>query len=258
VLSVPEGAEPYPELMNRCAIAEIVAAQVDAVVVKGDLTSHGTMDEYDTFRAFYEPALGDRLTVVRGNHESYHELEVAAAPCQLVEVTGLQVAVIDTSLPRKASGGVTQEQVDWLGDVASSADVPTMVLGHHHAWDPGSDARPDNYFGIHPDSSELLVDVVARHPRLVGYAAGHTHRNRVRRFEASGDVPWIEVASVKDFPGAWAEYRVFEGGVLQVMHRISDPEALAWTDQTRAMYDGAYTWYAFGELDDRCLVVAQW
>ena len=61
--------------------------------------------------------------------------------------------------------------------------------------------RPDDYFGIHPDDSERLVDVVARHPAIVGYFAGHTHRNRVRRFAATGDRPWVEVACVKDFPG---------------------------------------------------------
>ena len=31
---------------------------------------------------------------------------------------------------------------------------------------------------------------------------------------------------MKDYPGAWAEYRVFEGGILQVHRRISTPEAL--------------------------------
>ena len=52
----------------------------DAVVVKGDLTSGGTQDEYDRFLEFYGPAFGDRLLHVRGNHESYHRLPVAAWP----------------------------------------------------------------------------------------------------------------------------------------------------------------------------------
>jgi hypothetical protein len=78
----------------------------------------------------------------------------------------------------------------------------------------------------------------------------------VRRFAATGDVAWVEVACVKDYPGAWAEYRVHEGGVVQVEHRISTPEALAWTEQTRHMYAGLYRDYAFGALADRCFVVA--
>ena len=99
------------------------------------------------------------------------------------------------------------------------------------------------------------MEVVARRPAIRGYFAGHTHRNRVRRFAAAGDVPWVEVASVKDYPGAWAEYRVHEGGVLQLHHRISTPEALAWTEQTRHMYAGFYGAYAFGSLADRCFAI---
>jgi hypothetical protein len=77
----------------------------------------------------------------------------------------------------------------------------------------------------------------------------------VRRFPATGDVPWAEVACVKDFPGAWAEYRVFEGGILQVVRRISAPEALAWSEKTRDMYGGLYETYAFGNLDERCFAI---
>ena len=127
---------------------------------------------------------------------------------------------------------MSTDTIAWLDQVAADADRPVMVFGHHHPWDPGSTERPEAYFGINPDDSERLVEVVARRPRIVGYFAGHTHRNRVRRFAATGDVPWVEVACVKDFPGAWAEYRVFEGGILQVFRRISAPEALAWSEKT--------------------------
>ena len=130
-----------------------------------------------------------------------------------------------------------------------------LVFGHHHVWSPESNKRHETYFGINPDDSERLVDVFARRPALVGYFAGHTHRNRVRRFAATGDVPWVEVACVKDFPGRWAEYRVFEGGILQVHRRISSPEALEWTERTRAMFGGLYPLYAFGALDDRCFAI---
>jgi hypothetical protein len=60
---------------------------------------------------------------------------------------------------------------------------------------------------------------------------------------------------VKDYPGTWAEYRVFEGGVLQIHRRISTPEALAWSEQTREMYAGTYAGYALGSLADRCFVL---
>ena len=91
---------------------------------------------------------------------------------------------------------------------------------------------------------------------LVGYFAGHTHRNRVRRFAATGEVPWVEVASVKDFPGSWAEYRVFDGGILQIHRRISSPAALDWSERTRALFGGLYPSYAFGRLEDRCFPIS--
>lgn len=249
------GEDPYPEVMNRAAVADMLAVEPDAVVVKGDLTSMGTREEYEDFLATYEPAFGDRLVHVRGNHDAYHGETFAAQPYQAVHLPGVTLAVIDTSVPGRASGAVPAETLEWLDQLAAEADRPVMVFGHHHAWNPDSSTRPETYFGIDPDDSERLVEVVARRPRIVGYFAGHTHRNRVRRFSATRDVPWVEVACVKDFPGAWAEYRVHEGGILQVFRRISAPEALAWTEKTRDLYGGLYESYAFGELGDRCFLI---
>ena len=164
--------------------------------------------------------------------------------------------MIDTSIPERASGGVAGSTLAWLHDLAETSDLPILVFGHHHVWSPESSNRPENYFGINPDDSERLVELVAARPLIRGYFAGHTHRNRVRRFGLTHDVPWVEVACVKDFPGTWAEYRVYEGGVLQIHRRISTPEALAWTEQTRHMYAGDYFGYAFGELTDRCFAIS--
>src|SRR5262245_11821819 len=47
VLSVDPGQPPYPLLMNQAAVAEIEALSPDAVVVKGDLTSAGSLDQYE-------------------------------------------------------------------------------------------------------------------------------------------------------------------------------------------------------------------
>ena len=249
------GDDPYPEVMNRGAIAEISALNPDAVVVKGDLTSNGTIEEYDAFRAAYEPAFGDRLVHVRGNHDGYHGGTYAAIATQRVDLPGVTLAVLDTTTPRATPGRVTHDQLEWLDDLAGSADRPVLLFGHHHVWSPDSAQRPEGYFGILPDDSERLVEVVARHPGILGYFAGHTHRNRVRHIRATGDRPWVEVACVKDYPGTWAEYRVFEGGVLQIHRRISTPKALAWTEQTRHMFEDTYGPYALGSLDDRCFVM---
>ncbi len=249
------GEAPYPEVMNRAAVAEMVALDPDAVVVKGDLTANGTSEEYAAFRAVYEPAFGSKLTVLRGNHESYNRALFAKETMQEVFLPGVILAVLDTSIDGVVAGTVTADQLDWIDELGARADRPVLLFGHHHLGDRNSEEKADRTFGIDVDASDALLEVVARRPRIRGYFAGHTHRNRVRRFAPTGDVPWVEVACVKDYPGAWAQYQVHEGGIVQVLHRISSPEALAWTEQTRHMYGGLYRDYAFGHLQDRCFVI---
>jgi predicted phosphodiesterase len=244
--------------MNRSAIAEIAAVDAAAVVVKGDLTMDGADAEFAVFEDFYRPAFGDRLHVIRGNHDAYHGQDAYAGD-HLVDLPGLRLVLLDTVIPTHTSGQVTTEQLEWLDTVAAESDRPVVVLGHHQNWVPGCASRPEDYFGINPDDSERLIEVFARRSRLVAYAAGHTHRNRVRRVPATGDVPYIEVGCVKDFPGSWAEYRVYESAVMQVHHRISSPEALQWSERCRHLYQDFgvdYESYALGGLEDRCFTIS--
>jgi hypothetical protein len=105
-------------------------------------------------------------------------------------------------------------------------------------------------------SVERLTEVVCRRTAIVGYFAGHTHRNKRRRLAGTGPFPWVEVGCAKDFPGSWAEYRVFEGGILQVHRRIhSNAAAVAWSERCRSLYAGMYPRYALGSIEDRCFEI---
>jgi predicted phosphodiesterase len=252
VFTAEPGEPPYPHVMNAGAIAEMAALDADAYVVKGDLTDRGTEAEYEQFVEAYSQ-LGARMYHVRGNHDAMHTEQIAPGHFA-VELDGVTLAVLDTVRPTTDRGLVTPEQLAWLDELAGAASGPVLVFGHHHPWDPESHDRNETYFGINPDDSEALCDVIARHESIVGYFAGHTHRNRVRHFPRARNVPIVEVACVKDYPGAWAEYRVYEGGYVQLARRISTPDALAWTEKTRAMFAGLYRDYALGTLADRCFV----
>jgi predicted phosphodiesterase len=249
VLQSAPGEPPYPETMNRAAAAEIASCAPDAVVAKGDLTAHGTDEQLRAFLDCYAGAFGDRLWYVRGNHDVVHGETFIAPTTVEVALPGVTLAALDTSVTGSGAGALSADQLEWLDELAVRSDSPVLVFGHHHC-----DLGPPSA-GIHPSDSEKLVQLVARRPSIAGYFAGHTHRNRIQRFRASGDVPWVEVSATKDFPGAWAEYRVFEGGILQVLHRISAPAALAWSEHTRAMFGGLYPAYSFGQLDERCFPI---
>lgn len=256
------GDDPYPEVMNRAAVAEMEAIEPRAVIVKGDLSVDGLPEEWAAFERCYREPFGDRLHVVRGNHDAYRYQDAYAGD-QRIDLPGVTVALLDTVVPGSTTGNVTASQADWLDAVADEATQPVIVMGHHQQWiagtraDPTESKRSDDYFGIHPDGSDRLDGVCARRPSILAYAAGHTHRHRVRSMTESG-VASIEVGCTKDFPGTWAEYRVFDGGIMQIVHRLSSPEALAWSEPCRGLYadfDIDYGTYALGELSDRCFVL---
>jgi Icc protein len=255
VNSSPEGDKPYPEMMSHAAVTEIVGFDPAAVVIKGDLTASGLVGEYEAFLQCYLEAFGDRMLHVRGNHDAFTGRRFASEAFQERVLPGVILAVLDTVIEGRDSGQVRSEQLEWLDDLGARADRPVLVFAHHHPWNPGSSNRSQDYFGINPHDSERLVELIARRHAIAGYFAGHTHRNRVRHFAETDRVPYVEVACLKDFPGSWAEYRVFEGGVLQVHRRLSSPAALAWSEKCRGLYWGMYPSYALGRLEDRCFAI---
>jgi len=249
IFTVPAGVEPYPSMMSRLAVEEIAARNPAAVVVKGDLTADGRPEEYAAFLDCYGTAFGDRLTHVRGNHDCYRNQDYASEPVQVVQVPGALVVLLDTCRPGHTNGTLRADQLEQLDELGQRADRPVIVLGHHPIWDARYEPRSDDVFSLLPDPTDALLHVFERRRRLVTYAAGHTHRNHV--VEVAG-VPFVDVGALKDFPGAWCEYQIFDAGILQVVHRVAHPEGLRWAERTRAMYLGAYGEYAYGSLEERC------
>ncbi len=251
------GDDPYPEVMNGAAADEIAALNPDAVVVKGDLSVDGRPEEWAAFERCYRQPFGDRLHVVRGNHDSYHHQDRYAGDAW-IELAGVNIALLDTAIPGATTGTIRSEQIDWLDDLAAASTDPVIVMGHHQQWiGQDSGKRSDDYFGLHPDASDALDELAARRPAVLGYTAGHTHRHRVRTMRRSG-IPTVEIGCTKDFPGTWAEYRVYDGGVMQVVHRMSSPAALAWSESCRTLYADFgvdYESYALGTLAERCFTI---
>lgn len=248
------GEAPYPEIMNQAAAAEMAEIDPVAVIAKGDLSVDGRDEEWAAFESCYRDPFGERLHVVRGNHDSYrHQAEYSGD--SRIELPGVTVALLDTAIPGATTGRISAEQIQWLDDMAAGSNDPVFVMGHHQQWVVGpSGKRSDDYFGLHPDGSDELDALTVRRPSIVAYAAGHTHRHRVRPMTQSG-IPSIEIGCTKDFPGTWAEYRVYEGGITQIVHRMSSPEALTWSESCRGLYSDFgvdYETYALGSITDRC------
>ncbi|MGH3577269.1 MAG: metallophosphoesterase family protein, partial [Mycobacterium sp.] len=153
ILSVGPGEVPYPQMMNRCAVEEISDLAPDAVLAKGDLTTIGTREEYQTFLDCYRAGFGDRLHFVRGNHDAMSGLDFGLDAPRELELDGVRLAILDTVIPGRSNGQVSSDQLEWLDELGARSDRPVLVFGHHHVWDPSSHNRPLEYFGVNPDDS---------------------------------------------------------------------------------------------------------
>ncbi len=246
---------PYTKLMSKQAVEEISQINPAVVLAKGDLTSSASDSEFNEFMNLYKTAFQDRLYFTMGNHDAKLEANFSCESVQCIDISGLRILLIDTSIKERYNGQISNANLDAISDLSQQSKTPVLIFGHHNIWNPSSRVRPESYFGVNPTDSEKFVTLMADIDNIKGYFAGHTHRNRVRRFESTDDKPYVEVAALKDFPGSWAEYRVYEGGVLQIHRRLSSEACLSWSDRCRNLYGGRYAQYSFGEIEDRCFRV---
>jgi Icc protein len=91
----------------------------------------------------------------------------------------VRIVALDSSVPKKPYGALTDEQLQWLDrTLASVPDKPTVVAIHH----------PPFWTGIgHMDQQPLtnpapFEAVIARHAQVERVLCGHLHRNIVARF----------------------------------------------------------------------------
>lgn len=252
VFRAEPGDPPYPEVMNAAVVDEILRREPQAVIANGDLTDHGSSGDYQRFLDVYGGAFGDRLHHVRGNHDGMEGDALASgnAPSKIA-LDGVTLAIIDTVVPGAAGGHIDDATIEFLRELGASASQPVLVFGHHPTFDPVWDEGREQPFNLSRADTERLVGVLDEHPAFSALYGGHTHRNLVRR-SPSRHVPLVEVAAVKEYPGAWAEVTVYEGGYTHVVHRVGEARAMAWAEKTSHMVFGLHRGYARGSLTDRC------
>jgi 3',5'-cyclic AMP phosphodiesterase CpdA len=190
----PPGALAYRRVdtakaLERCVIAlnEFIP-KPDLVVISGDLADTPTPEEYEHLKRLLAP-LKLPFVSIPGNHDS-RELMRAAFPLasyafpsgalnQRVEIGGLDLMLLDSSVPGKPHGELEAATLQWLEEILASApDRPALLFLHH----------PPFKTGIwHMDHQNLLnagelALVVRRHPRVQLIAAGHVHRATLTMF----------------------------------------------------------------------------
>ena len=188
---VGEGTLAYDTVDTAAALAQTVATinrllpqirPVDLVIVTGDLTEHGTDDEYDRFREIMAP-LQLPYRVVPGNHDRRDPLRRAFAadgwapqsgPINWVSDLGdLAVIALDSLQEGRAAGLLADDTLAFLDEALKTLGGKPAVVGFHH---------PPFAAGIEAMDRQNLHNADALFSRLEGYpgevtiACGHLHR----------------------------------------------------------------------------------
>lgn len=257
IVEKPEPADAHPVRCARAALREARAWGADELVVKGDLVDH-SQPEWWAEAASVLDELDVPVSIVPGNHEwsargdgdptrgaARHGLHLVTGVAH-VDRPGIRLVLVDSSIPGEDPGRLSELLGDALA-VARGTDLPLLVAMHHQPtrW------RLPTYLpaGVPgPDAGRFLHELGRANPRCL-VTAGHTHRHRRRHV---GPVTVTEVGSTKDFPGTWAGYEVYEGGIVQTVRRIGEPSCIRWTDHTRRAALGVWQLWSPGRLGDRC------
>lgn len=172
------------------AVAELNALDPtpDVTVVTGDLTDHGSPDEYANLRTLLAP-LRMPAYLIPGNHDSRDGLRAAFGadgylPAEgflhyAVEDHPLRLVALDTHIPGEHPGELCGERLAWLDrTLAAASDKPTVVMMHHPPFVTGI-AHMDKA-GLRDPGS--FADVIRRHPQVERILCGHLHRTIDKRF----------------------------------------------------------------------------
>ncbi len=200
------------------------------------------------------------VEVILGNHDVKGSIDAMAAmaACGLSvtreprarDLPGVRLVLGHSPLPDRHGGAVTASDAADLARLAGQAAARGRRRWPSCTTRPGvSRSRPTTRpRSPGADSARLVQALAAANPATL-LLAGHTHRNRRYRV---GGITVAEVGSTKDYPGQWAGYSVYEGGIRQAVFRVAADAAIAWTEMTRRAMAGVWGWWSPGRLADRC------
>ena len=175
-----------PRLMNRAAVAEIVAIDPDAVIVKGDLSQDGTDDEWAAFEALLPHAV--RRPAVRRARQPRRVSRAARLRGRPVDhrARAARRPARHGDPDRRPRAACATSQLDWLDDHAGRGgrragdrDGPPPAVDRRRR--RATSAATTTTSGSTPMPATRSTRCAPDTRPSLGYTAGHTHRHRVRR-----------------------------------------------------------------------------
>ncbi len=251
------GASGHPMLCATAALEEAVRWGAQRIVVKGDLSHHCRRREYDLLAPLLH-AVPVPLTLIPGNHDGgNHHIDDAGAclaahglplvtDVEVLDLAALRLIAVNSVVPHHDHGQLLPRWPSIERALAEAAGACLLTAHHQLMTTPVPLYLPPGV--LFPQSNRFAKRVAKANPSTL-VTSGHSHRHRRRR---RGPIVITEVGSVKDYPGTWAGYLIYEGGIVQVVRRVAAPAAIRWTERTAVSVFGVWGHWSPGRLTDRC------
>ena len=257
----PDAPERYDMRCATAAIQDAIDWGASLLVIKGDAAHHRRTRDFELVGQLVDRFPRLPMILLPGNHDVDDAWPIELPDTvgrrglpfergvRTHDMDGVRIITGDTTIDLEDHGSIEPVRDDLL-DAASSSETSNLMLLHHQFqkyrfptyWPPGISSV---------EAKPFLADLGKAAPATL-VSSGHTHRNRARRV---GPVLVTEVGSTKDWPGGWAGYRVFEGGIYQTVRRVSAPTAIRWTEHSRRAVGGVWSAWSPGQISDRCVAL---
>ncbi|WP_420340054.1 phosphodiesterase [Roseibium sp.] len=189
---VPENQLAYETVDTAAALDDTVSTinrllpqigPIDLVLVTGDLTEHGTQEEYSRFKTLLG-SLDVAYRAVPGNHDrrgtmracfEVEEWMPASGPLNWsLDLDAFSVIALDSSVEDKAYGAFEPETLVFLERELDRLNDRPVLVGFHH---------PPLHVGIAPMDRNNLIKAngleaaVSKYPGELRLVCGHLHRS---------------------------------------------------------------------------------
>lgn len=186
----------YHDLVDSNAMLERAVRRVvdfdpapDLVIISGDITEHGTAEEYAHALALLAP-IRQPILAIPGNHDERDAFRRAFADRGFLPDAGpvhfvarghgpVRVIGLDISVVGHHHGDIDDATVAWLeAALAAEPARPTLIMLHQPPVETGIGFM-DDYRCFNGDR---LAEVVSRYPAVERVLCGHVHRHMSVRF----------------------------------------------------------------------------
>jgi 3',5'-cyclic AMP phosphodiesterase CpdA len=151
----------------------------DLVIISGDITEHGTADEYAEARRLLA-GIAAPVIAIPGNHDEREAFRTAFAvagtgPLHVVrdDLGPVRLIGLDVTVPGLHHGDFDATAETWLSArLAEAPERPTLIAMHQPPFDSGIGfIDPYRCFG-----EGRLAALLAQHPQVQRVVCGHVHR----------------------------------------------------------------------------------